>query len=84
MFLTRCHYVDQIKKDDMGRACDKFRGDMRCCRIFIRKPEGKNNMEDVDVYDRIILKWIQKADERVWSGFIWLILGTSGMLLWKR
>jgi len=28
------------------------------CRIFIWKPEGKNNMEDVDVYVRIILKWI--------------------------
>jgi len=34
-------------------------GELRCaCRIFIWKPEGKNNMEDVDVYDRIILKWI--------------------------
>jgi hypothetical protein len=28
------------------------------CRVFMWKPEGKNNMEDVDVHDRIILKWI--------------------------
>lgn len=28
------------------------------CRIFICKPEEKNNMEDLDVYDNIILTWI--------------------------
>jgi len=34
-------------------------GDTRdACRIFIWKHEGKNNMEDVDVDDRIIMKWI--------------------------
>jgi len=26
------------------------------CRIFIWKLEGNNNMEDLDVYDNIILK----------------------------
>lgn len=34
-------------------------GELRgACRVFMWKPEGKNNMEDVDVYDRVILKWI--------------------------
>jgi hypothetical protein len=28
------------------------------CGRFIWKPEEKNNMVDVDVYGRIMLKWI--------------------------
>jgi hypothetical protein len=35
----------------------------------------------VDVGGRIILKWIlDKKDRVVWTGFIWLRIGTSGGL----
>jgi hypothetical protein len=37
--------------------------------------------EDLDVGERIILKWIlEKQDGVVWTGFIWLRTGTSGGL----
>jgi hypothetical protein len=38
--------------------------------------------EDQDVVGRIILKWALKRWNGVlWTGFIWLMIGTSGGLL---
>jgi hypothetical protein len=33
---------------------------------------------------RIILKWMLDKQVGVWTGFIWLTIGTSGSLLWTR
>jgi hypothetical protein len=38
--------------------------------------------EDIDVGERIILRWILKRqDEVLWTGLIWFRIGTSGGLL---
>jgi hypothetical protein len=47
--------------------------------VLVGKPEGKNHYKDLDVGGRIILRWIlEKQDGVVWTGFIWLRIGTSG------
>jgi hypothetical protein len=48
----------------------------------VGKPDGKNHWEDLDVGGRIILRWIlERKDGVVWTGLIWLRIGTSGGLL---
>jgi hypothetical protein len=40
---------------------------------------GRNHVEDLGVDGKIILNWILgKKPGRVWTGFIWLRIGTSG------
>jgi hypothetical protein len=42
----------------------------------------RNAVEDWDLDGRIILKWIlQEEGVRVWTGFTWLIISSSGGLL---
>jgi len=39
----------------------------------------RNNLEDLDVDGRIILRWIfREWDMRVWTGSSWLRIGTGG------
>jgi hypothetical protein len=48
-------------------------------RLFVGKPEGKDHYEDQDVGRWIILKWILEREDRVvWTGLVWLRIGTSG------
>jgi hypothetical protein len=47
-------------------------------RILVGKPEGRNHLEDPGV-DRwiILIRIIRKWDLRVWTGLIWLRIGTG-------
>jgi hypothetical protein len=48
-------------------------------RVLAGKPEGKIKLEDPGVEGRIILRWIfRKEDVGVWTGSIWLRIGTGG------
>jgi hypothetical protein len=51
-------------------------------RTLVRKPEGRNHLEDSGVDGRIILKWIfERLVGGGWTGSIWLRIGTGGRLL---
>jgi hypothetical protein len=47
-----------VKEDEMGRNVVRMREKRNAYRILVRKPEGKNHLEDQDVDGWIILKWI--------------------------
>jgi hypothetical protein len=58
-------------------------GDVRnVYKILVGKSEGRDHSEDLGIGGRIILKWIlEKYCGRVWTGFIWLRIGTGDGLL---
>jgi hypothetical protein len=49
-------------------------------KIFLGKPKGKEHFQDLGVGGRIILQWIL-CSGKVWTGFIWPIIGASFGLL---
>jgi len=47
-------------------------------KVLVGKPEGKNYLEDPGVDGSIILRWVsRKWDVGVWTGLIWLRIGTG-------
>jgi len=51
-------------------------------RVLVGKHEGKNHLGDTGVDGRFILRWIfRKWDVGLWTGSIWLRIGTGGGLL---
>jgi hypothetical protein len=50
--------------------------------IFVAKPEGKRPLGRHKYKLEDVLKWILERDDGlVWTGLIWLRIGTSGRLL---
>jgi hypothetical protein len=48
-------------------------------RVLVEKPEGKRPLGDPGLDGRVILKCIfRKWDGGVWTGSIWLRIGTGG------
>jgi hypothetical protein len=48
---------------------------------IVRSPQGKIPLQNVVLEAKIILKWIsKKLDVSVWTGFIWLRIGTAERL----
>jgi hypothetical protein len=44
--------------------------------------KGGDHMEDIGVDERIILQWmLERWGGEVWTGCIWLTVGTNGGLL---
>ena len=39
---------------------------------------GRDRLEDLIIYRKIILKWIFKSRMGEWAGFFWLMIGTGG------
>jgi hypothetical protein len=47
--------------------------------VLVRKPEGRDNLGDPGVDGNIILRWsLRNCDVGVWTGLIWLRIGTGG------
>jgi hypothetical protein len=66
-------------KDEMDGTCST-RGRVKKC---IHYPKGRGHSEGVGVDGRIILEWIlEKQGGKLWTGCIWLRIGTSSGLLW--
>jgi hypothetical protein len=43
--------------------------------------KGRDHSEDMGIDGKIILEWIlEKCGGKLWLGFIWLRIGTSGIL----
>jgi hypothetical protein len=58
-------------------------GNYECIQNFGRKDvKGRKHLEFIGIDGKIILKWIlSKYGGRVWTGFIWLKIGTSSGFL---
>ena len=64
----------------MGGACSAYGGGERHTQGFLSgNLKKRDHLGDAGVDGRIILKWIfRKWNGGVWTGFIWLRLGTGG------
>ena len=50
--------------------------------VLVGKPEGKRHMEELGVDGGMMLQcMLKKSSGKVWTGLIWLRIGTSGGLL---
>jgi hypothetical protein len=54
VLFAKYNYNDQVKEDEMGRACSMNGGQEECIQDF----GGKARRKDLDASGRIILKWI--------------------------
>jgi hypothetical protein len=51
-------------------------------KFWLESLKGRDRSEDLDVDERIILKWVLvKQVGKVWTGFIWLRIWTRRWLL---
>jgi len=47
--------------------------------FYLKNLKGQDHLEDLGIYEKIILEWIlRKYGGKVWTGFIWLMIGTIG------
>jgi hypothetical protein len=54
---------------------------MNSYNSLITKLEGKVYSEDLEVYRKIILRWILgKLFRKVWTGYVWHRIGPNGGL----
>jgi hypothetical protein len=65
----------------MVRACSTNRG-VRNAQYWWESQMEKDHYEDQAIGGWIILKWsLERLDGVVWTGLIWLRIGTNGELL---
>jgi hypothetical protein len=84
MLYFSANIIIIIKSKRIGCAGHAARMEQRWLHIGLSWGSQKEGdyWEYLDVYGRIILKWIlEKYDGVVWTGFIWLRLWTRGELL---
>jgi hypothetical protein len=62
VLLNKYHTVDQIKEDEMGRACGTYGGEYKCVqRIGGEKLVERDHLEDLLVDGRKTINCILKA-----------------------
>jgi hypothetical protein len=57
---------------------------MRNSYILVENLTGIGHMGDLDISERIILKFMFKHDVRMWIGLIWLMITSNSGCLCKR
>jgi hypothetical protein len=51
-------------------------------RFYSGNLKGRDRLGDLDVHERMILKlMLEEQNVKVWTGFIWLRIGSSDALL---
>jgi hypothetical protein len=73
-----------IRQRRMRMAWHVVRMGEKDCAYEFRKEnlKARDCYEYLGLYAMILFKWIlKKEDESIWTGFIWLWIGTSGELL---
>jgi hypothetical protein len=53
-------------------------------KLFVAKPEERENVEELGIGERTILKRIFNKRDGVWTGLMWVRIGTGGGLLLLR
>jgi hypothetical protein len=71
----------QIEKNEIGGACSTYGERRGAYRILVWRPEGRRPLRRPRIRWRIILKWIFKKWDGVWTGLSWLRIGTRGGFL---
>ena len=56
LLVTTCYWGHQIKKNEVGGACDMYGGEERCIQGFGGNMRDEAHLED----GRTVLKWILK------------------------
>jgi hypothetical protein len=71
VLLTKYYVGDQMKTDEMGRACGTYGTEEKCIRSLMGVPEGKMQL------GRPRLRWGNNVrtelKEIVWKGVDWFI-----------
>jgi hypothetical protein len=65
----------------MDRKCSTHREKRNAYRILVRKPEGKSPLGRPRCKGwiiRVLRRILERQDWVVWTGLIWLRIGTSG------
>ena len=69
----------------MGRLCGTNEEEEMHTGFWWGKVRERENLENTGVDERVIIKWIlRKSIEKMWTGLIWLRLGTVDELLSMR
>jgi hypothetical protein len=80
VLLRTYYWVDKIK--EMGRACAGMAKKRSTYSVLWGNLKERDRLEDLGVYERIILKWIlRKQDATTWNGLALLWIATTGRLL---
>jgi hypothetical protein len=66
----------------MGWACGTYGGEERCIQGFLGRPVGKKPLRKLG--SRLLKQIFSEWDVGVWTGSIWLRIGTGGGLLLMR
>jgi len=60
----------------MDQACSMYGKDEKCTQNLSENLKGRNHLGDLGTDGRILQQGL-----KMWTGFIWLRIGTSGRLL---
>jgi hypothetical protein len=74
------HYCagDKVEKNEMGGACSADVEGRRVYRVLWENLRERGPWEDTDLDGKIILRWIFRKWDEVWTGFSWLGIETGG------